>query len=57
MQRATSHTTAVLSPSHYQRCILIDKQWYQLPEFIPSIQILVFTAASASPSTLNMSLK
>jgi len=28
--------TAVQSPSHYQWYILIGKQWYQLPEFIPS---------------------
>jgi len=28
------HTTAVQSPSHYQWSI--GKQWYQLPEFIPS---------------------
>jgi len=33
MQHTTVHTTAVQSPSHY---ILIGKQWYQLPEFIPS---------------------
>jgi len=36
-QASTSmqHTTSQ-SPSHYRWCILIDKQWYQLPEFIPS---------------------
>jgi len=45
----TLHTTVVLSPSHCQWYILIGKQWYQLPEFIPSY--------SASPSTLNMSPK
>jgi len=31
-----SHTTAVQSPYPYQWYILIGKQWYQLPEFIPS---------------------
>ena len=31
MQRTTSHTTAVQSPSHFQWYILIGKQWYQLP--------------------------
>jgi len=36
MQHTTLHTTAVQFPSHYQLYILIDKQWYQLPEFIPS---------------------
>jgi len=36
MQHITLHTTAVQSPSHYQRHILIGKQWYQLREFIPS---------------------
>jgi len=36
MQHTTSHTTAVQSPSHNQLCISIGKQWYQLPEFIPS---------------------
>jgi len=35
MQHTTSHTTAVESPSHHQRYILIGKQWYQLLEFIP----------------------
>jgi len=52
MQHTTLHTTAVQSPSHYQWYILISKQWYQLPEFIPSnsnsglhscISISVFT--------------
>jgi len=32
----TSHTTAVQSPSRFQWCMLIGKQWYQLPEFILS---------------------
>jgi len=36
MHHTTSHTTAVQSPSHCQWYILIHKQWYQLPEFIPS---------------------
>jgi len=36
MQHATSHTTAVQFPSHHQWYILIGKQWYQMPEFIPS---------------------
>jgi len=36
MQHITSHTTAVQSPSHFQRYILIGKQQYQLPKFIPS---------------------
>ena len=36
MQYTTLHTTAVQSPSHYQWYIHIGKQWYQLPEFIPS---------------------
>jgi len=38
VQETTLHTytTAVQSPSHYQRYILIGKQWYQLSEFIPS---------------------
>jgi len=40
MQHTTLHTTAVQCPSHYQWYILwyilICKQWYQLPEFIPS---------------------
>jgi len=36
MQHSTLHTTAVQSPSHYQWYILTGKQWYQLPEFIPS---------------------
>jgi len=36
MQHTTLHTTAVQSSSHYQRYILIGKQWHQMPEFIPS---------------------
>jgi len=36
MQHTASHTTAVLSTFQYQWYILIVKQWYQLPEFIPS---------------------
>jgi len=36
MQHTASHTTAVQSPSHCQWYILIGKQRYQLPEFIPS---------------------
>ena len=39
--------------SQWYMCI--DKQWYQLPEFIPAIWILASTAASASPSTVSMS--
>jgi len=35
-QHNTLHTTAIQSPSHYQWYILIGKQWYQVPEFIPS---------------------
>jgi len=40
MQQTTSHITAVQSPSHYQwyRPIFVGKQWYQLPEFVPSTQ-------------------
>jgi len=56
MQRSTSHTTAVQSPSHYQWYILIGKQWYLFLSLFHPIQILVSTASSASPSTLNMSL-
>ena len=36
MQHTTSHTTAAQSPPHFQWYILIGKQRYQLPEFIPS---------------------
>ena len=36
MQRTTSQTTTVQSPPHFQWYILIGKQRYQLPEFIPS---------------------
>jgi len=36
MQHTTSHTTAVQSPCHYQWYVLIGKQRYQLPEFVPS---------------------
>jgi len=57
-KHTTLDTTAVQSPSYYQWCILTGKQWYQLSEFLNlfhSIRILVSTAASASPSTLNMS--
>ena len=38
MQHTTLHTTIVQPqlPSHFQWNILIGKQWYQLPEFIPS---------------------
>jgi len=36
MQHTTSHTTTVQYPSHFQWSILTDKQWYPLPEFIPS---------------------
>jgi len=57
MQHTTSHTTAVQSPSHFQWYNLIGKQWYQLPDLFHPIQILFSTAASASPSTLNMSPK
>jgi len=37
VQHTTSNTTAVQSPSQFQWYVLIRKQWYQLPEFIPSI--------------------
>ena len=36
MHHSISHTTAVQTPSHNQWYIIIDKQWYLLPEFIPS---------------------
>ena len=36
MQHAASHTTAVQPSSHNQRHVLIGKQWYQLPELIPT---------------------
>ena len=36
MQHAASHTTAVQPSSHNQRHALIGKQWYQLPELIPT---------------------
>jgi len=36
MQHTTLHTTVVQPPSHFQWNILIGKEWYQLPEFIPS---------------------
>jgi len=36
MQHIASHTTAVQSPSHCQWYVLIGKQRYQLPEFLPS---------------------
>ena len=36
MQHATSHTTAVQSLSYSQWFLHIGKQWYHLPEFIPS---------------------
>jgi len=37
--------------------ITIGSHWYQLPELFSPIRILFSTAASASPSTLNMSPK
>ena len=36
MHHAASHTTAVQPSSHNQRHVLIGKQWYQLPELIPT---------------------
>jgi len=36
MQHAASHTTTIQPSSHNQRHILIGKQWYQLPELIPT---------------------
>jgi len=36
MQHAAPHTTAVQPSSHNQRHVLIGKQWYQLPELIPT---------------------
>jgi len=36
MQHAASHTAAVQPSSHNQRHVLIGKQWYQLPELIPT---------------------
>jgi len=55
MWHVVSHMTAVQPSSHSQWYMCIDKQWYQLPEFIPAIWILASTAASASPSTVSMS--
>ena len=37
MEHTTSHTIAVQFPSSNQQYILIGRQWYQLPEFIPPI--------------------
>ena len=36
MQHAALHTTTIQPSSHNQRHILIGKQWYQLPELIPT---------------------
>ena len=36
MQHAASHTTTVQPACHNQRHVLIGKQWYQLPELIPT---------------------
>jgi len=36
MQHATSYTTTAQPSSHNQRHVLIGKQWYQLPELIPT---------------------
>ena len=36
MQHVASHTTTVQPSSHNQRHVLIGKQWYQLPELIPT---------------------
>jgi len=36
MQHTASHTTAIQSPSRCQWYVLIGKQWYRMPEFIPS---------------------
>ena len=36
MQHAASNTTTVQPSSHNQRHVLIGKQWYQLPELIPT---------------------
>jgi len=36
MQHAASNTTTVPPSSHNQRHVLIGKQWYQLPELIPT---------------------
>ena len=36
LQHAASHTTTIQPSSHNQRHILIGKQWYQLPELIPT---------------------
>jgi len=36
MKHTTSQTTAVQSPCHFQWYVLIGKQWYKLPAFIPS---------------------
>jgi len=49
--------TQIQSPSHYQWYILIGKQWYQSLNYFHRICILVSIAASASPSTVNMSPK
>ena len=35
-QHTTSHTTAIQPPSPNQWYIPTGKQWYQLPEFVPS---------------------
>ena len=36
VQHAASHTTAVQPSSHDQTHVLIGKQWYQLPELVPT---------------------
>ena len=48
------HTTTVQLSSHNQWYVLIGKQWYQLPELIPTNSNSVLQI-SASPSTLCMS--
>jgi len=58
MEHTTSYTKVVKSPSHYQWYIVIGKQWYQLPEFIPST--LSFNSLSlliSSPSVSAITTK
>ena len=55
MQHAASHTTTVQPSSHNQRHVLIDKQWYQLPELIPTNANSGLHSCITSPSTLRIS--
>jgi len=51
MQHAASHTTAVQPSSHNQRHVLIGKQWYQLPELIPTNSNSAVNAVSTQKLT------